>query len=340
MANLPNSSSQDPLPGVVSHLRIAELTQEELDALPAEKRLELLEAHRHREDQERERRRQNRHQWFNSVGILFGVLFTAAGLVVTALTLRAGQDELRTAREGQITDRYAKAVEQLASPAAEARLGAMYALQRIAADSPKDRLTIRSVLAAFVGNHDFCTTQPPARQCTASLTELTFVRTAKRLPSDVQTAMTIASSLSLPGDEPVDFSQVRFPRVELAHAGLSRANLRGVDLTWADLSGANLSYVNATGACLTMATLDDADLSNANLRGADLYSAQLGDANLTGTDLRDANLREVTGMTPEEIQKVAVTNAETTFEEKQTSPASPELCGPDSTRTDRPLHPR
>lgn len=134
----PPGSSRDPAPADGRYPRIPEPTQEELDALPVERRLELLESLRRREDQERDQRRQNRHQWFNSVGILFGVLFTAAGLIATGLTLQSGQEELRTAREGQITDRYIRAVEQLAASTADVRLGAVYALQRIAADSPKD----------------------------------------------------------------------------------------------------------------------------------------------------------------------------------------------------------
>ncbi|WP_067828524.1 hypothetical protein [Actinomadura kijaniata] len=38
------------------------------------------------------------------MGIAFGVLFTAAGPVGTWLTLRAGREEPRTAREGQVTE--------------------------------------------------------------------------------------------------------------------------------------------------------------------------------------------------------------------------------------------
>jgi hypothetical protein len=76
-------------------------------------------------------RRQHRQQSVNSIGILFGVVFTAASLIATALTLRSGQ-------EGQITDRYTKAVEQLGSPSPEVRLGAIYALERLADDSDRD----------------------------------------------------------------------------------------------------------------------------------------------------------------------------------------------------------
>ncbi|NRQ38171.1 pentapeptide repeat-containing protein [Nonomuraea sp. NN258] len=304
--------------------RIAEPSQEELAGLPVEKRLELLQAQRQRDDQERERRRLNRHQWFNSVGILLGALFTAGSLIVTAVTLRNGQEELRTAREGQITDRYTRAVEQLGSRAAEVRFGAIYALRRIAADSPADRLTVRSVLAAFVRNHDLCTPRP-APQCTASIAELGVVRSIADVPSDVYAALTLASELTARGDPGTDFSQVRFPRAALEGARLSGANLESADLTWAGLREADLGGVNASNACLTYARLSGADLSKANLSLADLSGAELTEVNLAGADLRGADLRGAYGMTPGEIKAVAATDSHTRFGERRTGPQS---CGP------------
>ncbi|WP_248961135.1 pentapeptide repeat-containing protein [Sphaerisporangium perillae] len=168
-------------------------------------------------------------------------------------------------------------------------------MQRIAADSPKDRLTIRNVLAAFVRNHDFYTTRPPASQCTAPLRDLYLTRTIKRLPSDVHEALTIASSLTVQGDALADFSETRFPRVELSKARLSRADLTRADLTFAGLWAADLTSANAAAACLTRANLTDANLGKADLRSADLYDAQLGGANLSGADLRGADLRSVSG---------------------------------------------
>lgn len=57
--------------------------------------------------------------------------------------------------QGHITDRYTKAIEQLGKldgdkPNIEIRLGAIYALERIARDSPRDHWTIMEVLTAYV----------------------------------------------------------------------------------------------------------------------------------------------------------------------------------------------
>jgi uncharacterized protein YjbI with pentapeptide repeats len=64
---------------------------------------------------------------------------------------------------------------------------------------------------------------------------------------------------------------------------LSKACLRGANLSWADLRGANLDR-----AILREAILRDADLSRVNLAGADLCEADLSRANLAGANLSRA----------------------------------------------------
>src|SRR5450759_880395 len=73
---------------------------------------------------------------------------TRTGLVATLAALGAGVGLAYTARtyrlsrEGHLTDRYTKAVEQLGSDKIEVRLGGIYALERLMHDSPADRPTI------------------------------------------------------------------------------------------------------------------------------------------------------------------------------------------------------
>ena len=63
------------------------------------------------------------------------------------------QTYLEVTEQGQITDRYTKAIEQLGSDKLDVRLGGIYALDRIAKDSPADRATIAEVLTAYVRGH-------------------------------------------------------------------------------------------------------------------------------------------------------------------------------------------
>jgi hypothetical protein len=52
-----------------------------------------------------------------------------------------------------LTDRYSKAIEHLGDSKVDVRLGGIYALERVAADSPTDRSAIIEVLCAFVRVH-------------------------------------------------------------------------------------------------------------------------------------------------------------------------------------------
>jgi hypothetical protein len=52
-----------------------------------------------------------------------------------------------------VTDRYTKAIEQLGSGKLDVRIGGIYALERIAHDSPRDHPAVLEVLAAFVREH-------------------------------------------------------------------------------------------------------------------------------------------------------------------------------------------
>ncbi|MFD8563962.1 pentapeptide repeat-containing protein [Streptosporangium canum] len=234
--------------------------------------------------------------------VIGGVVFTVQGLSYTAQTLN-------TTQQGQITDRYTKAIEQLGSTKSDVRLGGIYALQRLTTDSPRDQDTIRNVLSAFVRNHDGCALQPgektlPKRCSDAGEDNGPYVR----LPADVVAALTIAPTLAASdesGDvtDRADFSFSRFPKADLIGAKLTDANLTGANLTDANLTdafliGANLTDADLTGAKLTGADLRGRYLLDANLRDADLRDAFrrgafLTDANLTGANLTRANLTRV-----------------------------------------------
>jgi hypothetical protein len=73
-------------------------------------------------------------------------LVLLGGLFFTYRTLRLN-------RQGQITDRFTKAIEQLGDGKLDVRLGGIYALERIARDSADDHGTIMEVLTASVREH-------------------------------------------------------------------------------------------------------------------------------------------------------------------------------------------
>jgi hypothetical protein len=162
-------------------------------------------------------------------------LFAAAALIYTARNFTLS-------REGQVTDRYTKAIEQLGAGQLDVRIGGIYALERVAGDSARDHPTIMEVLAAFVREHSHEPWPPPAGDEPGE-------PSGRRTRPDVQAAVTVLGR--------------RNPRHDR-----QRINLADVELTGADLSGARLTGADLTRASLTDATLLSADLSGADLSGA------------------------------------------------------------------------
>jgi uncharacterized protein YjbI with pentapeptide repeats len=225
--------------------------------------------------------------------------------------LESSNEQLRLTREGQVTERFTRAVEQLGSNNIDIVLGGIYALKRIANDSPPDEPAIAEILSAYVRGHapwpPLGPEQPPED---TPLDELRLLR--ERRP-DVQAALA-----SLDGSSflvPLDLARtdlrkllgigVRLNEVLLNSAHLEGAYLDGADLKGARLDDAHLEHAHLTSAqlgsanlCgahlgsadLTGADLENADLTNANLEKANLSDAQLKGAHLTGANLKEANL--------------------------------------------------
>ena len=107
--------------------------------------------------------------------------------------------------QGHITDRYTKAIEQLGKldgdkPNIEIRLGAIYALERIARDSPRDHWTIMEVLTAYVRQNS------PAAPEGNPEKPLPEIRSAKSWET-ATFSDDLRESLGLPSNDPVKESQ-------------------------------------------------------------------------------------------------------------------------------------
>jgi uncharacterized protein YjbI with pentapeptide repeats len=193
-------------------------------------------------------------------------------------------------REGHITDRYTKAIDQLGSDRLSVRLGAIYALERIMIDSQRDHPTVVEVLAAFVREHARNATlvhevDPSGRDSRAPEQK---AAPASALATDVQAALTVIGRRPQGREER---GCLNLRGAVLANADLTRANLTGVDLTHADLAGATMIKALVADADLRQASLADADLTYATLRLSDLDMADLRHADLTLADLTGATLR-------------------------------------------------
>jgi hypothetical protein len=245
-------------------------------------------------------------QMLGGVAVISGLLFAWQQLGNTAETLRVSQ-------QGQITERFTRAVDQLGSDDVTIRLGGIYALDRIAADSPQDYVPAMQVLASYVRGAS-------SRTSAVSSTPGTAGSADRDVPIDVQAVLTILGgrTVAWPAPRCLDLSGADLAFANLTDANLvgiclertdlTNANLTGADLRGTTMSGANLTHADLTGANLSLAVLDsavlrmasmaganltEANLLNADAHGAILPNADLRDANVTGANLSNATLFQV-----------------------------------------------
>lgn len=231
---------------------------------------------------------------------LVGLFFTAQNVRTNQRTLQANfentQRTLWLTEQGQITERFTRAIEQLGEtnsngePKLELRLGGIYALERIAKDSPeRDYSTVMEVLTAYVRQNSSI----PSKE-TNEATDL------KEPRADIKAVLDVVGRRQedrVPEEHrvPPDFRGIN----------LSKTILIGANLIGAYLSGADLSGTNLSGADLSAATLIGANLEGADLRAAYLRGAYLQYADLEGAALQYADLQGAQEITNKVLERQA-----------------------------------
>ncbi|HPQ69382.1 MAG TPA: pentapeptide repeat-containing protein [bacterium] len=246
----------------------------------------------------------------NAPWTLLTALATAPALLLTWYWRTFHKEaELRTAQEGQVTERFIKAVELLGQKSPAIKLGAIYALERIAKDSRDDHWTVMETLAAFIRQN---APYDPPRNEEGDIVEYDCPPVSAEIRNCIQAALTVIGRRRTDVEEKdridlkktnlqgmrikenfarADFKEANLNKADLWKANLQwanliEANLQGAVLRDANLQGAGLYKANLQGAYLDVANLQGADLENANLQGARLLAA-----NLQGAGLMDANLQ-------------------------------------------------
>src|SRR5215211_7075193 len=233
---------------------------------------------------------------------------------------------LQVNREGQITERFTRAIDQLGKiengqKLFEIRVGGIYALERIARESEEDYEPIMEVLTAYVRQNaplkpeketaeeepdkEERTPDPDIQAITTVLRRLTRVHGQGQPGSldlhdtDLYRANLQEANLQKANLQEANLQKANLSKADLQRADLLDANLIGANLSKADLSGAFLSDANLIGANLSEADL----LSEASLSGADLSEAILGGASLEGANLQEADLSGAKGLHQRQIEQ-------------------------------------
>jgi hypothetical protein len=193
-------------------------------------------------------------------------LAVLAGAVLAFQQLTADRQQATATqeltRQGQASERFTRAVDQLGSDRPEVRLGGIYGLEQVAQQAPDNRLAVTEVLVAYLHR----TSPRPANRTTQPAESLRI-----RAP-EVQAALTVLVR--------------RRPLFNDPRLDLSELDLRG-----AEVSGQTVLVTNRFG--LREGDLRGADLRGTDLRDATFFGVYLYEADFRGADLRGADFQRV-----------------------------------------------
>lgn len=281
-----------------------------------------------------------------AIAAIFGAIFLCWRTVVAHWSARASQHQAAIARETHLTTLFTKAVEflgatrevkrheaalsltgstsQLSSvpnsvtePNIEVRLGAIYALERIAKDSERDHWPIMEVLCAYIRNPQNSGMPVLRQQEKGSTADWRKSIRAPRI--DVQAALTVIGRrsperiqyetanglrLNLEGanlQEAIlshgDFSRAFFKHASLDLARVDFANLDGTNFWGASMDSTTFQYCQLRDACFASSTLTHASIihssaENCLFHKAKLYETIFFQSNLDGARLFDTDLSQ------------------------------------------------
>ncbi len=241
-----------------------------------------------------ERRIQLENDLRKTLAQIMGGAFVLLGGYLAWRRVTALERTVAVTQEGQITERFTRAIQLLGDREnLEVRLGGIYALERIAKDSPKDHWTIMEVLTAYV--------REQARWVGSSGTSLP--PNEIRPPADIQAIMTVIGRRNRAYEEGHE-RRLDLYATDLRGVLLLDAHLENANLAETHLEGALLNGVHLEGAYLWKAHLEGAVLDGANLNGTFFISAHFKNTSILGVDRKD-----LTGLTREQLEG-AITDAD------------------------------
>jgi uncharacterized protein YjbI with pentapeptide repeats len=257
------------------------------------------------------------------IGALLTSPFIVWRIVVSHWSARAAQEQARIAQETARNSLFTKAIEQLGAtreekrttfgqsgadnesntkPNTEVRLGAIYALEKLARDDFEMHWPIMETLCAYI-RENAGKPQPLADEVVSVLRRRWGSDLRKEdagalegrpekigsIPVDVHAALTVVGRRS---KAQLSFEQERRTK-SAAMRGAWRLNLTGCHLPGADLDGLNFYGARLDGSTLHYANcrrtnFDEAILKNVHLEGAQLSEARFRYAWLDGTHFEGA----------------------------------------------------
>lgn len=223
---------------------------------------------------------------------------------------------VKVAEQGHITDRYTKAIEQLGAltaagkPNVEVRLGSIYALERIAFDSPRDHWTIMEVLTAYVRQNAPAPEQVPTKEenekaivvgpsteIQAILTVLGRRRRGRRHGSNRRGLDLGDSDLRGADFQGARLDSASFYKTHLEGASFVDAHVVGAHFNEAHLEGAAFISAHVEGASFCMAHVEGVRFDMARVEETYFDVAHVEGAIFNGAHIEGASFEHAVGLT-------------------------------------------
>ena len=223
---------------------------------------------------------------FNELALALFAILSALGALFGFYTSIINTE---TTEQGHITDRINKAIENLGKnddggyPVIEVRIGALYALERIAQDSIRDYIQILEILCAYIRHNSpspYKADTKPSVPDNVAIKPTRKKNKGEKIDEDIQAALTIIGRRH-------NWSE-RVKRLKKERRARYRVDLNGCNLHGADLLKANLTNAGLIAANLSYARLNDANLNGASLGLAILVGTWFERATLKKTRFRGA----------------------------------------------------
>jgi hypothetical protein len=246
------------------------------------------------------RRPRKRHSWrhrlrslnWTALTSLVAASAAAAGVYYTGRSLETTAEQNTVTAQRQIADRFTMAVDQLDRAGDEhlqARLGGIYALERLARDSPPDHPIVVEVLSAFIRTNAARPKATPSSDTPHDDIQARIYPTPDcpklEIAADMQAALTVLGRRDVSHDRPGQ-------RIDLRRACLNGANLMGYNFTRADFSSSSLAYANFQFATLSRARFINTDLYSAFFTQAKVDHATFANAHLNSVFIAESDFRE------------------------------------------------
>jgi len=181
---------------------------------------------------------------------------------------------LQIAERGQVTERFSKAVEHIGDKEnVSVRIGGLYALEKIALDSEKERATIQKVIASFIR-------RPPY----LDKSKTTISSNLNDCP-DIHIAIKIFRDLNNSSDSYPDLSNARLEYLDLSRLDLSKLNFTG-----ASFKGSSLKYANLNKSNFVTSDFEKSDLSNVSVHSTNFMNTDFTKSILFQSTIKDCCL--------------------------------------------------